>query len=509
MTNSAIKNNPEFLDYFLKSINAAKENFRIYGVLDEKDKKTLLDCLDDGCSEAFVIKLLLENYYRSGELSKYFSLLSKQRENLDKGLYIVLQDPENIFFNSYIKALSETPHITISKSLIEAFVNFRNKEALSLNDVVVLLYLSTYIGDEEYYSELLELCKDDLPFLVKVKLELFRARFFNDRMGKVYDKLLSKAVPDGVECGFFDALHLTPLHYAIMTRNEDIVQKVLLSGNWFENPAPFEDGIAGTVYDYVFEAVLIFGNNSLIKEILKYTRYRMKPLFDSYDRVENLISINESLYERSHDIALKDRISDLESMGDEIDSEINHLVRKEIMEEAAKARLIYETRHSFACFMIKFYQDIDSVYKNVMETISACKLFNFKNLYFITTADTKINLSYVKIIDDEIAEKNIISKDALENNSSSKRRNAKYKNPFFKKKEGKDYSSKKEPLKDNTLREYRFFSGEALTNINVLKKQYHTLVKKYHPDANDSAESDEIIREIIEERAMILSNFCQ
>ena len=510
MTRALTKEKQSYSDTFIKKVNAAREHFVNFGVLPENDELFLISSVEKGLRDASVIKLILENFYRCGKNQKYFELLSKQQSNLDKGLYIVLQDPDNIFFNSYVRALSSTPFLTLSKPLIEAYVNFRNRETLSTKDIVVLLYLCTYIGDESYYRELMNLAHDDLQFISIVKIELFRARFFNDRMGRVYDKLLSGVAPDGVEAAYFDALHLTPLHYAIMTRDEDTVQKVLEHGNWFENPAPFEDRIAGTVYDNLFEAVLIFGNTGIIREIMKKKRRRYKPLFDSIDRINNLISINEALLTRTSDEGIRGRIEDLRSMGEEIDAEIDHIVRKEIMEAAAKARLIFETRHSFACYMIKFFQDPDSIYKNAMETISSCKFFNYRNIYFVSTEDTKINLSYVKIINDEIVEKSIIFKKGASAKRSSKHKNGKYKNPFFRKTKEENDEFAGKSIHNNTVeKRRRFFTEEAHTNLNVLKKEYHALVKKYHPDVNADASSEEIIREIIEERSIILSNFCQ
>lgn len=504
-----ISENEAFTDSFIKAYNAAREHFISYGVLDQNSEKYLSEIFEEGFFEQNAAKLLLENYYRCGRLSNYFSLLSKERENFEKGLYIVLQDPDNIFFNSYIKALSTSPFIKISKPLIEAYVNFRKRETLSLNDIVILLYLCTYIGDEEYVSKLFNLFHDDLSFYDIIKLGLFRSRFFNERMGDVYDKLLTKTVPDHLELRYFDAMHLTPLHYAIMTRNEDIIKAVLASGDWYENPAPFDDRIAGAVYDYVFEAVLLLGSSPVVKDVVKYTRYRMKPLFDSRDKIKKLISINNKLYEKSGDIGIHERIEDLRSMGCEIDDEINSLIRREIMDSNEKARLIFETNHAYACFVIRFFQDKDSIYNNVMKTFSSCRLYRFRNIYFLTPSDIKMNISNVKIADDEVVEKNVFSDSSYTDRRNTRKKNGKYKNPFFEKKEKKDYSANRQPVNSSENNRSSFFSHEAHTNINVLKKEYHSLVKKYHPDTGNASSNEEIMREIIEERSIILSGLSQ
>lgn len=116
----------------------------------------------------------------------------------------------------------------------------------------------------------------------------------------------------------------------------------------------------------------------------------------------------------------------------------------------------------------------------------------------------------MKIINDEIVEKSIIFKKGASAKRSSKHKNGKYKNPFFRKTKEENDEFAGKSIHNNTVeKRRRFFTEEAHTNLNVLKKEYHALVKKYHPDVNADASSEEIIREIIEERSIILSNFCQ
>ena len=84
-----------------------------------------------------------------------------------------------------------------------------------------------------------------------------------------------------------------------------------------------------------------------------------------------------------------------------------------------------------------------------------------------------------------------------------------YKNPWLEssseKKESKKEktSEKSTDNRENDIR-IRFFSKDAIYDRNILRKEYHILIKQYHPDETGRDESGIILREIIEEKNMIL-----
>ena len=52
--------------------------------------------------------------------------------------------------------------------------------------------------------------------------------------------------------------------------------------------------------------------------------------------------------------------------------------------------------------------------------------------------------------------------------------------------------------------EIRWFSAEALHDMSQLKREFHILIKRYHPDETGYDASANTLREIIEEKDMIL-----
>lgn len=150
-----------------------------------------------------------------------------------------------------------------------------------------------------------------------------------------------------------------------------------------------------------------------------------------------------------------------------------------------------------------------------METITSCKLYFYKGLYFITPSDENIDLSFVHFQNGEIVERNIIERDISLHRENTRKNSSTYENPYYKKRQEekkKEKTFSEENASKNSYdnaRTFKYFSNEAQNDIHILKKEYHELVKKYHPDVNDDKDSDNIIKEIFEERERIISNFCQ
>ena len=55
-------------------------------------------------------------------------------------------------------------------------------------------------------------------------------------------------------------------------------------------------------------------------------------------------------------------------------------------------------------------------------------------------------------------------------------------------------------------RKKSWFSEAARCDLSVLKREYHSLVKKYHPDATGNGATAVLLQQIMEERARILEN---
>ena len=232
-------------------------------------------------------------------------------------------------------------------------------------------------------------------------------------------------------------------------------------------------------------------------------------MYRSIKRLEKLSEINEAIYIKSDgtDKGCLERITELNALKTEISDELTALIKAERMKAIAYAKMIFESKHTFACFLMSVIYDMEKLFSCLAETDSFFKVFYYRDLAFVTTKDTFLDLDFVLWNDGAVEETSFNeAPDELKSDFYEKL----YDNPAKKDKEkakntntGKAQSSRDE----DPIQKHRFFSDLACTDILVLKKEYHELIKRYHPDVTGSEKDAAIIRAVIEERAEILERF--
>lgn len=488
-------------------LDSIGRSFRSYGVLTPYYDTLLTELSAGGDFDSMTAVYRAENYYRLCSRGQYFAFLETLTGETGEKLKKALKQPDRKFFDDYIEDLSTPSVFTFTNSLLEAYKNLRSKPRLLMSEGLILLYLCVYMGDRGYFAELYRKLEAAMPMSQKVRLQTFLARQKNERMTKVYDRLLSGIMPEGKEWELTDSLGLDPLHYALILKNPSLVRKVLLSGDF-----TLRDKKCGGVrpgdqtYDYFFAAAIIYEDDALLRDVYIGTRRQARPLVRSLKRLDALIEINSSLYERDKDRAYLDRANELLSMRKEIAEELDARVQEEKEKARERAKTIFESRHTFACYLVSVLTDPDKIFENLAETASSCRVYRYRDVCFVTPAERKMDLDYVLVRNNEIESMSFPGlTDSSEEDFYSSADT--YENPAFapkKEEKAKDPGAKTRALGSGHTMLHRFFTEAADSDIRELKRQYRELLKKYHPDVTGNAADAAVIRAVIEERAAIL-----
>ncbi len=486
-------------------------SFHSYGVLTPYYDALLSDIAAERDFASMAALYRAKNYYRLCSTAEYFAFLDTLSGKDGEKLKSALQKPDQRFFDEYIDDLSTPSVFTFTNSLLKTYSNLRSRQRLTMAEAIILLYLCVYMGDTAYYEDLYRAASGAMPARQRIFLSVFRARQKNERMVKVYDRLLSGILPEGKEWNLTDSLGLDALHYALIIKDSGLVRKVLSSADFTTR-----DRKAGGVrpgdqtYDYFFAAAMIYDDDALLRDVYVGTRRQARPLVRSLKRLDTLIDINSRLSLSDSDPAYRERADEFLSMRKEIAGELDARVQEEKKKARERARTIYDSRHTFACYLISVLTDPDRIFANLAETANSCRIYRYRDVCFVTPAELILDLDYVLIQNNEFTR---ASFPGLEEEEASFFDSAEtFENPAFAKKQREktaeekatEAGAKTRALGSGHTMLHRFFTESADSDVKELKRQYRELLKKFHPDVTGNAADAAIIRAIIEERAAIL-----
>ncbi len=512
-------------------------NFKENGILSDRYGQLLTLIGTYPFFTAEVCYAQAKNLYRLSDEAGYYRYIEGLHDVVSEDLLAKLRRPEEEFYESYIEDISNSSAFYMTQSLIPSYINLKKKERLSRRECMLLCFLCIRLDDREFYDALLALISQDMTTKEFWLLCGFSAKYKNEKMADVYEKLLSKVPLTKTQLELTDALGLTPLHYAMILRDEELVRTCLDAGSWYDYKSPFlHDKLVDTVYDPVFLAASLFDNADLIEEVMTKTDLGAKSLMRAKKQLDNFIDINRNLMVkeagkgagREEIDSYAKRIVEYEAMRDEIREEIRTMTQTRIEQSRKKAEIVIKTRHPFTRYILYMYLAPDAVYRSIADTISSWRIYRYKQVFFVTSLDHELNLSYFEWQDGEVTDSRILESDvAVSDGTGGAKSHADgdyYENPDFTKRRSEERKREEERRREAERRKSRasgsyageeelpplyedsWFSPEAHRELSVLKKEYRALVKKYHPDA--SGEKDAAIMLLImNERADILERF--
>ncbi len=507
-------------------------NFEENGILSERYSQLLAQVGTYPFFTAEVCYATAKNLYRLGDEGRYYHYVEGLGEAVSAELLAKLRRPEEEFYKGYIEDISNSGAFYMTQSLIPSYVNLKKKERLSRRECILLCFLCIRLDDKEYYDALLALISQDMTTEEFWLLCGFSAKYKNEKMAEIYEKMLSHVPLTRAQLASTDALGLTPLHYAMVLRDEGLVRECLHEGGWYDYKSPFlHDKLVDTVYDFVFLAASLFDDVELIEEVLLYTDLGAKSLLRAKRQLDNFIDINRNLMKKEAEKRegrenidfYASKIVEYEAMRDEIRDEIHTMTETRIKEARKKAEIIIKTRHPFTRYVLYIYLAPDAVYRSIADTISSWRVYRYKQVFFVTSLDHELNLSYYEWQDGEVTDSQILESDVAPYDGTAgdgkrsdgdyytnpdharRREEEKRREEERKRAEEERRRSKAGTEADEDANAYgeSWFSPEAHRTLSVLKKEYRALVKKYHPDATGQGDAATMLL-IMGERADIL-----
>jgi hypothetical protein len=207
-----------------------------------------------------------------------------------------------------------------------------------------------------------------------------------------------------------------------------------------------------------------------------------------------------SLLEEKSDIELE--IEYLKKWKETTDNELDLLFEKALANTREMISVLGSTPHPLVSYLMRILRTPDDFISFHAQTPDSYSLIKYRGLTFIGLADESLKSElYSTILENEKKDRG-----RFFDTQTSDIRNP-WKDSQKKHEEKKeDHSSSREKSYDNekTASKTRWFSEAALHDGNVLKKEYHLLIKRYHPDETGDDSGLEILKEIIEEKDMIL-----
>lgn len=500
------------------AISHARNCFSEHGVLTVR-AQTLLNLVEnEGKFPVDVAYIRAENLYRLSDMARYYQFVEELAGTVNEDLIKRLKNPDEVFFDEFVKDISNPYSLFLTQDLLPSYANLRRLPAETLNDfqIVILCYLCVRTDDDLYLHKLFSEQGRAIGEKHLWEICAFQARFKNEKMAGIYNRILSDANVSSIEQKWTDALGLTALHYAMLLRNRGEVTRIL-NGNekvqdWSDIAVPEDyavDDDLKTLYDFSFLASIVFDQPSDIREIFVHTSHLAKPILKVIASLEQKIYINQEL-------GREDEVFELRQKKRDMEVEIETLCEAFTARAKKRADKIRSEGSPYAKFLLGVYENNDALFSILTGTIADYRVYRFGNRFFVANDVTELPFSFYEWKDQSFSTKKIhfgderyvwTERERLEYESTQKKQDEEPKRKYHK------YSFTGDDGGDSYFYEdtisYRepqsWFSSRAHSDPDLLKKEYRLLVKKYHPDNSDIPQAKLILQQITSERERIVS----
>ncbi len=371
----------------------------------------------------------------------------------------------------------------------------------------------------------------------------FQARLRNEQMADLLDRMHSKGKVLDLERDFHDSMLLSPLHYALILRDLESVRGMLDGYDWTKWSYPVmlpED--CQDAMSYFFIAVNFIDDLEIARDIFLGSSRKAQSLRRSihsmgfHKDVTNMssnklmealkIAREEGDIQEIASIRRKieinaERLEEYEKEEGELRRGLEQLFLRQYEEMQMLYKALKESGNPFVQTLLQLYRDPDLLYEFLAGTVTERRLYRMGNLFFIAPVSLELDYSYMVFRGDQILEMHLKNgrdeiyqmddveralADSDQRAKEDKERREREKREKERKENQKkwyqedDYSSTNTDISYDSL----WFSKEAYQDEVQLKREYHALVKQYHPDAMGDKYSTEILKQIIEERENIL-----
>lgn len=328
-------------------------------------------------------------------------------------------------------------------------------------------------------------------------LDLFMGCYKNFHMQKVYETIKKGETPEDTYLSWSDSMGFTPLHYAMILKQKNVANEIVekKSKYFMISNDNNEDNIKNIIHNYnvlaayldipdkeelcyvLSEEIKAAEKQILLKKAkmlnIKKNIYLYEQSAGTYERYERYATVSK---EQGHEpTSYTDLHKEVEQLRSELNGEeralenlqrsIYEIKNREMKDSAKKAEYIRHDNSVFVTFIRSIYSNEDFLYRVISSPSGKYKLYTYRNMTFVLPEELPINF---KNDEESATYKGCYNNTRLKNITSKARGDS-------------------------------WFSEEAHSDKNILKKEYHILSKQYHPDLKTKKSNSKTFSDITNE----------
>ncbi len=480
--------------------------------------KALLDVLArNTIYKKDAIFLIAESIFRLCNEKKYQTYLDSVEGALSSTDLYELQQPPTRFMETLLSQLSDLDHSFSEDYLHKASLQIEGDYLKSTSE------LFNVAPVDEPYLHVLAYCQIRINHICSAQdtiarirkkfgdshtypIEYFSAIYRNRQMFNVYNALCSGKEIDKAWYSISDCYGLTLLHYALILKNDTAAEQILTIRKSHKLPPLPDDIDISWMYDYTLlacgtqsklkEQVFLLFDPDMIrleKEIatqkLKVAHYELKlsGISSMQSQCKSRIayleqndpysSDLENLYSKKNELAEEYRTCVQSKLDAEKELDNKEKQRSSTYNDAIKYALnnldkLRNSEEPLAKFLFRLYFEPDFLYSILSrtQTKEETKLYKYADLYFVAPDFAEIDPSLAINMDGYNAS----------GNSENKSKQDGY-------------------IPVTPQYGTSWFSAKAHSDATILKAEYRTLAKKYHPDVCQHPDSNSAMQQITAE----------
>lgn len=414
------------------------------------------------------------------------------------------------FTNNYISTLTDLNVDYKYKDLSKIYERQYRRKWKDVDIMTIWAYLSIRMHEADKFAEVIPFIRKEQGNEAANKIEFFRGIYGYHMMQKTYSAIVNKEEFHPAYSRFRDGVGLTPLHYAILLKNEATIMDMLKKAHWTTaSPCKADESFA-KLFNYLvpafgkqlpyYDKILLGTNKTLInlKKNISLGTNELKVL-NVISKIQNVsMSVQEAAYKqqrRNHTdeeklralvqsmLALGEGMENLCELGgniadgiEEAIEEFTYIVEESITEALEVLKNSTNSTDPLVRYLYRlyfepgFFQQVLFATKN-NQTVH---LYEHKGFYFVAPEFAEINLP------------------PLEVQSSQKKTTE------------KTEQKKKEVPRNTPIYRNSWFSPKAHRDADVLKSEYRKLAKQYHPDVSNLEDSTRLFQDISTEYKELL-----
>lgn len=441
-----------------------------------------------------------EYIFRECDTEKYRSFMDELSGRVSDETYAKLKKIPQDFTSRYIETITDLNLEYEEDALSKAYKNLRHMHPMDKQYRIIQAFIGVRKEEVTVTNKRIAGIRESCGDASANQIEWFKGIYGYSRMQMVYKKIINKEeLP--VECiRYRDGLGLTPLHYALIMKDEQSLSWLLKKATWLQ-PAPIENSPeVDALFDYILLAhgkQLADKENLLcrahtdtyeaakrvetLKNRIKAAMVKLelqKGLFEAQKRQMDSMRRNHADPDMTNELAdkmeehcwrMNDSLEEIRALDEELQEE--KIVLKDTITDVVENAL--KKLASMGCSNDPFEKYLYRVFfePNFFEQVVAASrnpqdlcMYKNQNFFFIAPRFVEIPLPIVDI-NDIIQDENT---DEQESNNTV----------------------------DHPIYGASWFSPEAHHNITALKTEYRKLAKAFHPDVSKHPDSNKLFQMI-------------